>query len=279
MGGSSPTRPCTPRSVPTCAPGRRGIRSSIRPASRPWRRRRSPTCRRPGATNVRSPRWSRSGSSPSTRWWTRVTPIPPCSTRWRRAMAGSSRPTEASGTSARLRLEEMAGQLDAALREIVALLNDYHPPVAVRLWWERSCRATIAAIVRQRALGRGGHPTPGYAAALPLLIDSIGVQPYLAVGAIVGREPGLVSRLAATMALAGECALAIRLANDLCTWGKDESEGGFNTLIAPSGGSGVRRTHGHGHGRARPGPRRARGAAREQQGALPRAPGGRKVPG
>jgi len=131
-----------------------------------------------------------------------------------------------------LRLEKMAEQLDAALREIVVLLDNYHPPSAVRLWWEHSCRATIAAIVRQRGLGRTDAPTPSYAAALPLLVDSIGVRPYLAVGAIVGREPGLVSRLAATTALAGECALAIRLANDLCTWEKDESEGGFNTLTA-----------------------------------------------
>ncbi len=131
-----------------------------------------------------------------------------------------------------LRLEGVAEQLDAALREIVVLLDDYHPPTAVRLWWEHSCRATIAAIVRQRELGRTGAPPPRYTAALPLLVDSIGVRPYLAVGAIVGREPGLVSRLAATTALAGECALAIRLANDLRTWEKDESEGGFNTLTA-----------------------------------------------
>ena len=121
-------------------------------------------------------------------------------------------------------------QLDDALRAIVALLAGYRPPSAVRRWWANACRATIAAIVGQRARGRAGAAPPAYAAALPLLVDSIGVRPYLAVGAIVGREPGLAARLPATIALAGECALAIRLANDLRTWAKDEREGGLSTL-------------------------------------------------
>jgi hypothetical protein len=122
-------------------------------------------------------------------------------------------------------------QLDAALREIVALLATYRTTDTLRAWWEDSCRATIVAIVRQRDLGREG-PLPGYAAALPLLVDSIGVEPYLAVGAIIGHEAPLEGRLEELKALARECALAIRLANDLGTWQKDEREGGFNTLVA-----------------------------------------------
>ena len=131
-----------------------------------------------------------------------------------------------------LRMGGATEQLAAALREIAALLTGYSAPSVLRVWWATSCRATIAAIVRQRELGRTEGPMPDYAAALPLLTDSIGVRPYLAIGAIVGREPGLAARLSATTALAGECALAIRLANDLRTWEKDELESGFNTLVA-----------------------------------------------
>lgn len=125
-----------------------------------------------------------------------------------------------------------AQQLDDALRTIVALLARYHPPAPLQAWWVTSCRATIAAITRQRGLGRADGQVPGYGAALPLLVDSIGVRPYLAVGAIVGRESGVAGRMPALAALAGECALAIRLANDLRTWEKDGREGGFNTLVA-----------------------------------------------
>ncbi len=122
-------------------------------------------------------------------------------------------------------------QLDAALREIVARLASYRTTEGLRIWWEESCRATIAAIVRQRGLGREGPP-PRYITALPLLVDSIGVEPYLALGVIIGDEAGLERRLEELKALARECALAIRLANDLRTWQKDETEGGFNTLVA-----------------------------------------------
>jgi len=127
---------------------------------------------------------------------------------------------------------EAADQLDAALREIGVRLAAHEPPTALCDWWRSSLRATMAAIVRQRELGRAGGDAPGYDAILPLLVDSVGVRPYLAVGAIIGREPGLAARRPALVALASECAVAIRLANDLRTWEKDEREGGINTLVA-----------------------------------------------
>lgn len=139
------------------------------------------------------------------------------------------------GTNVGLPAAAPAEQLGSALREIGARLAAYDPPAALWAWWATSCRATIAAIGRQRALGRGGGPAPGYAEVLPLLLDSIGVRPYLAAGAIVWRDPGLTARLPALEALASECALAIRLANDLRTWKKDEREGGLNTLVALRG--------------------------------------------
>lgn len=126
-------------------------------------------------------------------------------------------------------------QLDSALREIDARVTACQPSPALRAWWAATFRAAVVAIVRQRELGVRRGPAPGYTALLPLLLDSIGVRPYLVAGAIVGRERGLAARLPSLADLASDCALVIRLANDLRTWKKDEAEGQVNTLVGLRG--------------------------------------------
>lgn len=129
-----------------------------------------------------------------------------------------------------------ADQLAAALREIVRDLAPRDPPAPLAAYWRATFARMAESIVAQKEVGAALHgraaAVPPYDRALALLEESIGVPHYLATCFILAGDPALPARLPRLLPLVGACARAIRLANDLRTWPKDERERNFSTLVA-----------------------------------------------
>ncbi|HEX5503663.1 MAG TPA: terpene synthase family protein [Thermomicrobiales bacterium] len=151
-------------------------------------------------------------------------------------------------------------QLAAALREIARGVARRDPPAPLAAYWRATFARMVDSIVAQKELGAaldapgalvpsgpapsGPAPSrvlgvlgvlgavPSYDRALALLEESIGVPHYLATCFILAGDPTLPGRLPRLLPLVGACARAIRLANDLHTWPKDERERNLNTLVA-----------------------------------------------
>ncbi|MGN6675057.1 MAG: terpene synthase family protein, partial [Thermomicrobiales bacterium] len=75
---------------------------------------------------------------------------------------------------------------------------------------------------------------------LSLTEESIGVAHYLAACWILYDDPCLTSRLPYLTELAATCARAIRLANDLRTWAREEQEGMVNLVVVEAAAIGRR---------------------------------------
>lgn len=105
--------------------------------------------------------------------------------------------------------------------------------------WQWSFDQMVDAIVWQRhggpALGWVTEPTeitlPSYDALMKRALHSIGVPFYLATCFILHDEPTLEERLPVLIEIGEECARAIRLANDLRTWEREELEQTINTVV------------------------------------------------
>lgn len=137
-----------------------------------------------------------------------------------------------------------AGELGLALAELAARLAAYRSfGGALAAYWHASFDLAVDGIVRDRArsarlrLGsgrppEGEAPLPTYAEWLATAQHSVGVHPYLAACFIIYSDPTLARRLPALARITDACGRALRLANDLRTWEKEEREGNFNTVAA-----------------------------------------------
>ncbi len=123
-------------------------------------------------------------------------------------------------------------QLHRSLQEISRRIESFCPAESLLGYWRKSFDGMVEAIIEQRALGLG-HQGPSTLPAeglWALLENSIGVPTYLATCFISSGDPDLPDRVGALERLARAAARAIRLANDLRTWEKDEREGNSNSL-------------------------------------------------
>jgi hypothetical protein len=71
---------------------------------------------------------------------------------------------------------------------------------------------------------------PSYDALMERVLHSIGVPFYLATCFILHEDPTIEERLPGLIEIGVECARAIRLANDLRTWEREEIEQTINTV-------------------------------------------------
>lgn len=136
---------------------------------------------------------------------------------------------------------EPGAQMGRALTEIRERLAAYRSFASLADHWRLTFAQAVDGIVRDRILGtalRGAAPgaprpaPPSYATVMATAQYSIAAHHYLASCLVVYNDPRVVARLPALAAIGTECARAVRLANDLQTWEKEEREGIFNTLAA-----------------------------------------------
>lgn len=114
-------------------------------------------------------------------------------------------------------------------------------PSFAALWrhWRWSFNQMVDAIVWQRHAGQvQGWVTepavmsmPSYDALMGRALHSIGVPFYLATCFILYKDPAIEERLPILIEIGEECARAIRLANDLRTWRREEDEQTINTVV------------------------------------------------
>jgi hypothetical protein len=106
--------------------------------------------------------------------------------------------------------------------------------------WRTSFAQMVTAIVAQRRLSLRASAVPTVVDLLTLTQESIGVAHYLAVCWILYDDLCIAARLAHLTDLAATCAGAIRLANDLRTWAREEQEGTVNLVVVEAATIGQR---------------------------------------
>ncbi len=129
--------------------------------------------------------------------------------------------------------------LSQALRDIRERMAAYPSSAALFRHWESSFDQMVDAIVWHHHAAsalrgmpdRAGMHRPSYEALIERALHSIGVPFYLATCFILHEDPTIEERLPGLIEIGEECALAIRLANDLRTWEREEIEQTINTVM------------------------------------------------
>lgn len=164
--------------------------------------------------------------------------------------------TQTSHTETELRVSRYRDldptvQLYEALEEIGREVAACKPAKPLVEYWVHTFQRMVDGIVAQRELGaklyaeapgeqEGGGLllpacyVPTYDSLMGTLTDSIGVPFYLATCFVAYQDTNLVDRIAEIVPAVEACAKAIRLANDLQSWGRDVRERNVNTLVAVS---------------------------------------------
>jgi hypothetical protein len=109
---------------------------------------------------------------------------------------------------------------------------------ALRPEWVWTCRRMLAGMIFECEAGqgvRGGAAPPTYRRYLAAALHSIGVPMYLAGAWVIAGDPAAPAQLPSLRALARFAGRAVRLANDLRTFAKEEAEGNFNALVLLQG--------------------------------------------
>ncbi len=129
--------------------------------------------------------------------------------------------------------------LSLALRDIRERMDSYPSSAALLGHWLGSFDQMVDAIVWQRHAApalrgvteRFRTMLPSYDALMERALHSIGVPFYLATCFILHEDPTIEVRLQDLIEISLECARAIRLANDLRTWEREEVEQTINTVM------------------------------------------------
>jgi hypothetical protein len=130
-------------------------------------------------------------------------------------------------------------QLARLLVEIRKDLATYRSFESLSGYWQCSFERMIDGILRERRLGndraRSTNPnlwdSPTFDSLMETARHSIGVPHYLATCFILYEDATIVDRLPQLMPIVRGCAEAVRLANDLQTWQKEEIEQTLNTVV------------------------------------------------
>ncbi len=125
-----------------------------------------------------------------------------------------------------------------ALLDIRERIADYPSTVSLFRHWQWSFDQMVDAIIWQRHAGpalrevpeRAGMTRSSYDVLMERALHSIGVPFYLATCFILHEDPTIEDRLPGLIEIGVECARAIRLANDLRTWEREEIEQTVNTV-------------------------------------------------
>lgn len=129
--------------------------------------------------------------------------------------------------------------LSLALLDIRQRLAAYSSSTALPRHWQWSFDQMVDAIVWQRHAGQAlgseteaaGMTLPSYEELMNRAQHSIGLPFYLATCLLLYEDLTLEERLPVLIEIGEECARAIRLANDLRTWEREEFEQAINTVV------------------------------------------------
>lgn len=135
--------------------------------------------------------------------------------------------------------QSSSDDLAPALHDIRQRLTTHSSFTGLSAHWYQSFDRMVDAIVWQRYTGRLLAPEAGYAeellpsydALMERALHSVGVPFYLTTCLILNDDSSVLERLPVLIEIAEECARAIRLANDLRTWEREEREQTINTVV------------------------------------------------